>query len=93
MRDLNCIGCHRIEINEKIEGDDPNIHQYYSTDTNLPDTDPHSIRFKPPLLWGEGAKVQFDWLFTFLNNVEMLRPWLKARCSWCTARTWGRLRS
>ncbi len=73
VRELNCIGCHTIE------GNDANIHQYYSTDTGMSDTDPRSLRFKPPLLWGEGAKVQFNWLFSFLNNVEMLRPWLKAR--------------
>ncbi|MEK6643419.1 MAG: c-type cytochrome [Planctomycetota bacterium] len=73
VRELNCIGCHTIE------GNDANIHQYYSTDTNLSDTDPRSLRFKPPLLWGEGAKVQFNWLYSFLNNVEMLRPWLNAR--------------
>ncbi len=76
VRELNCIGCHKIEYLEKAE---PIIHQYYSPDTSLPDTVPFSIRFKPPLLWGEGAKIQYDWLFSFLNNVEMLRPWLKAR--------------
>jgi hypothetical protein len=79
VRELNCIGCHRIESNLAIEGSDPTINQYYSTDTALPDTDPRSLRFMPPLLWGEGAKVQYDWLFSFLNNVEMLRPWLKVR--------------
>jgi mono/diheme cytochrome c family protein len=76
VRELNCIGCHKIE---NIETAEANIQQYYSKDPNLPDSFPFGIRFKPPLLWGEGAKVQYDWLFTFLNNVEMLRPWLKAR--------------
>lgn len=74
VRELNCIGCHTIESNVEAT-----IHQYYSTDTSLSDTDPRGMRFQPPLLWGEGAKVQFDWLFSFLNNVEMLRPWLKVR--------------
>jgi len=73
VRELNCVGCHTIEGNEA------NIHQYYSRDPALPDTDPRSSRFMPPLLWGEGAKVQPNWLFSFLNNVEMLRPWMKAR--------------
>ncbi|HKQ47754.1 MAG TPA: cytochrome c [Phycisphaerae bacterium] len=73
VRELNCIGCHKIERNE------PNISQYYTTDTSVDDNYPFGQRFKPPLLWGEGAKVQYDWLFSFLNNVEMLRPWLKAR--------------
>ncbi|GMU35120.1 MAG: c-type cytochrome [Planctomycetia bacterium] len=72
-RDLNCIGCHTIE------GDEANIHQYYTRDTSVADSYPFGPRFRPPLLWGEGAKIQFDWLFNFLNNVEMLRPWLNVR--------------
>lgn len=72
-RELNCVGCH------VIEGNVATIHQYYSRDTSVSDLYPFGPRFRPPLLWGEGAKVQFDWLFKFLNNVEMLRPWLNAR--------------
>lgn len=72
--ELNCIGCHTIE------GFAPaTIHQFYSDDMSLSDDNIISQRFKPPLLWGEGAKVQPDWLFRFFNNVVMLRPWLKAR--------------
>ncbi|MEK6710407.1 MAG: c-type cytochrome [Nitrospinota bacterium] len=33
----------------------------------------------PPLLNGEGAKVQPNWFFKFLGNVIILRPWLKVR--------------
>ena len=33
----------------------------------------------PPLLNGEGRKVQPDWFFGFLRNVVTLRPWLKVR--------------
>lgn len=33
----------------------------------------------PPLLNGEGAKVQPDWFFKFLRNVIILRPWIKVR--------------
>lgn len=33
----------------------------------------------PPWLRGEGAKVQHAWLHEFLQNVEVLRPWLKVR--------------
>ncbi|MBK8269665.1 MAG: c-type cytochrome [Planctomycetes bacterium] len=73
-RELNCIGCHTIEANREAT-----IHQYYSEDPSKPDDFKYGMRFKPPLLWGEGAKVQYDWLFGFLNNVEMLRPWLLAR--------------
>jgi mono/diheme cytochrome c family protein len=73
VHELNCIACHTIEGNEA------NIQQYYSKDPSLPDTDVRSSRFMPPSLWGEGAKIQFPWLFSFLNNVEMLRPWLNVR--------------
>ncbi|HRW55608.1 MAG TPA: c-type cytochrome, partial [Phycisphaerae bacterium] len=71
---LNCYGCHTIEANVPAT-----IHQYYTDDTSVDDNFPFGIRFKPPLLWGEGAKIQNDWLFKFFNNVEMLRPWLNAR--------------
>ena len=72
--ELNCIGCHTIE-----GGGEAMIHQYYSDDLGVDDNFPFGARFKPPLLWGEGAKIQYDWLFSFLNNVEMLRPWLNVR--------------
>lgn len=73
-RELNCYGCHTIE------GDiAATIHQYYTEDSSVDDNFPFGKRFMPPLLWGEGAKIQNDWLFKFFNNVEMLRPWLNAR--------------
>ncbi|MBI4395241.1 MAG: c-type cytochrome [Candidatus Omnitrophica bacterium] len=33
----------------------------------------------PPILDGEGAKVQEFWLYHFLQNPETIRPWLKIR--------------
>ncbi len=74
VRELNCIGCHTIE-----GGDEATIHQYYTDDITVSDDFPFGVRFRPPMLWGEGAKIQHDWLYSFLNNVEMLRPWLRAR--------------
>jgi len=35
--------------------------------------------FTPPVLYGEGKKVQFPWLFGFLNKPVQLRPWLDVR--------------
>ncbi|MBI3871502.1 MAG: c-type cytochrome [candidate division Zixibacteria bacterium] len=35
--------------------------------------------FQPPVLNGEGAKVQSDWLFAFLKNPSPIRPWVKVR--------------
>jgi mono/diheme cytochrome c family protein len=35
--------------------------------------------FTPPVLYGEGKKVQFPWLYKFLNKPVNLRPWLEVR--------------
>ena len=35
--------------------------------------------FSPPILNGEGKKVQPDWFFSFLKNVVPIRPWLDVR--------------
>lgn len=73
VRELNCIGCHAIEANTA------NLHQFFSQDIQMDDQTPIHPRFMPPLLWGEGAKVNGPWLHGFLANVEMLRPWLNVR--------------
>ncbi len=70
-RELNCIACHQIEENAPI------IQQYFSQEIS-------GIRMfdavnAPPLLWGEGAKIQHHWLDKFLHNVVPLRPWLQVR--------------
>ncbi len=71
VRDLNCVGCHQIENNVA------NVQQYYRV------ASAGETRFDednaPPYLRGEGAKVQHNWFYEFLYNVEMLRPWLKIR--------------
>ncbi len=70
-RELNCIGCHQIEDNA------PSVQQYFLRKSG------GSAVFDeinaPPLLWGEGAKVQHHWLHRFLQHVEPLRPWLQIR--------------
>jgi mono/diheme cytochrome c family protein len=35
--------------------------------------------FTPPVLYGEGKKVQFPWLYKFINKPVNLRPWLEVR--------------
>jgi mono/diheme cytochrome c family protein/cbb3-type cytochrome oxidase cytochrome c subunit len=70
VRELNCVGCHRIEDNAAV------IHQYFRTTDGTAMFDEANA---PPWLRGQGAKVQHDWLFKFLGNVEMLRPWLNVR--------------
>jgi mono/diheme cytochrome c family protein len=59
----NCIGCHVIENRGGA------IRAFYKDTPTL----------APPLLNGEGAKVQPDWLFGFIQEPVPLRPWLKVR--------------
>ena len=70
-RELNCIGCHEIEDNA------PMVQQYFRR--TLDGEEVFDVTNAPPLLWGEGAKVQHNWLHRFLQNVETLRPWLQVR--------------
>jgi len=70
-RELNCIACHQIEDNA------PTIQQYFRREVA------GQLHFDqtnaPPSLIGEGAKIQYDWLHRFLNQVVPLRPWLEVR--------------
>ena len=70
-RELNCVACHQIEDNA------PTIQQYFRRKIG------GRLEFDsvnaPPLLWGEGAKVQHNWLHKFFQDVEPLRPWLQVR--------------
>ena len=61
----NCIGCHLIE------GRGGYIRRLYQDNLTL----------APPILTGEGGKVQPDWLFGFLKDPSRtpLRTWLKVR--------------
>ena len=60
----NCVGCHIVENRGGY------VRRFYSED---------EINFAPPILNGEGLKVQPDWLFTFLQGPTPIRPWLKIR--------------
>jgi cytochrome c2 len=59
----NCLGCHQID---GIRG---NILQNYEEDINQ----------GPPRLVNEGHRIQADWFYNFLGNVQPIRPWLKIR--------------
>ena len=63
MHQYNCIGCH------EIEGRGGFIRKYYQESPTL----------APPVLNGEGEKVQSQWLYTFLKGPIPIRPWLKLR--------------
>lgn len=59
----NCTGCH------VIEGTGGDIRSLYVDE-------PASA---PPILTGEGAKVQADWFYGFLKQPSPIRPWLALR--------------
>ncbi|HYV57690.1 MAG TPA: c-type cytochrome [Candidatus Nitrosopolaris sp.] len=59
----NCTGCH------VIEGTGGDIRRLYQDQLTL----------APPILMGEGEKVQSDWLFNFVEAPVPIRPWLKLR--------------
>jgi mono/diheme cytochrome c family protein len=59
----NCVGCH------SIEGKGGYIRALYTDNPT----------FAPPILNGEGAKVQPDWFYGFLKKPIQLRPWLQLR--------------
>lgn len=64
VQEFNCVGCH------VIDGDGGYVRKYYEDNPTL----------APPVLNGQGEKVQANWMFGFLQNPEnAIRPWLKVR--------------
>jgi mono/diheme cytochrome c family protein len=59
----NCQGCH------SFDGQEGAIRRHYEDD----------IENAPPILVGEGKKLQPEWFFDFLMKPERLRPWLDIR--------------
>jgi mono/diheme cytochrome c family protein len=59
----NCTGCH------VIDGRGGDIRRLYQEQPTL----------APPILNGEGAKVQASWLFNFVKSPSPIRPWLAVR--------------
>lgn len=59
----NCVGCHIID------GQGGAIRARYQDTPTL----------APPILNGEGSKVQSDWMYNFLKQPVPIRPWLKVR--------------
>jgi cbb3-type cytochrome oxidase cytochrome c subunit len=84
VREKNCIGCHILY------GEGGEIRTFADADAkalNNPDV-PDGRAFYPPVLDGQGARTQPQWLFAFLRDPSQgagrgakatLRPWLKAR--------------
>jgi len=59
----NCVGCH------VIENEGGAIRARYTESPSL----------APPILNGQGSKVQPDWFFSFIKQPVPIRPWLKVR--------------
>ncbi|HVM96751.1 MAG TPA: c-type cytochrome, partial [Candidatus Acidoferrales bacterium] len=59
----NCVGCHIVD------GKGGAIRARYEDQMAL----------APPILTGEGAKVQANWLYGFVKEPVPIRPWLKLR--------------
>jgi cytochrome c2 len=64
LEHFNCTGCHQV-IEEAPK---PHIDAYYDLKT-----------MAPPRLVGQGARVQSEWFYKYLEKPEELRPWLKIR--------------
>ena len=62
-QEYNCIGCHVIADKGGT------VRQFYKDNPTM----------APPILNGEGKKVQGKWLFAFLKNPVPIRPWLSIR--------------
>lgn len=63
MQQYNCVGCHEIEKRGGF------IRKYYQ----------ENITLAPPILNGQGEKVQSNWFFSFLKAPVPIRPWLDIR--------------
>ena len=75
----NCQGCHILygeggEIRQAVEA---SLVRYEGKTAD--DAQAVGAIFSPPLLDGEGAKVNPDWFFQFLRQPTTIRPWLKVR--------------
>ncbi len=74
VRDHNCRGCHIIE--DAGGAIRPSIAGAYAEEGR---SEADALAFSPPVLHGEGAKVQPEWLFEFLKKPTPIRPWLEVR--------------
>jgi cbb3-type cytochrome oxidase cytochrome c subunit len=78
VRDHNCLGCHVMHgsggaIRESI------VRNLMAGGMSEDEAQAAAPGFAPPILEGEGDKVQPDWLFAFLKAPSPIRPWLQVR--------------
>ena len=73
---LNCQGCHTLD------GVDGRVRSLFSATLrggSATSFGGEDVGKEPPVLDGEGAKVEEVWLYHFLRDPETIRPWLKYR--------------
>jgi sulfur oxidation c-type cytochrome SoxX len=79
IRQFNCQACHVIEG----EGGaiQPKVVDWLVKYDGRSQSEAQNLlsSFGPPNLLGEGKKVQSEWLFRFLHEPVVIRPWLKLR--------------
>ncbi len=79
VRQFNCQGCHIMEGEGGAIGESVVdwLIKYQDRDPN--DAKAIAMSFSPPNLLGEGQKVHSEWLFEFLHEPTVIRPWLSVR--------------
>jgi cbb3-type cytochrome oxidase cytochrome c subunit len=78
VHDYNCQGCHIVDgrggaIRQAI------AKHLMSEGRSEDEASSLAPAFAPPIIEGEGDKVQPDWLFGFLKAPTPIRPWLQVR--------------
>lgn len=79
VREYNCQGCHIIAGQGGAA--EPTVAEWlveYKGRTQE-EAEVMAQSYAPPNLMGEGKKVQGQWLFEFVNEPTIIRPWLKIR--------------
>ncbi len=76
--DYNCKGCHVYEGSGGAIRASLSRH-FIAEGRSEPEAQSLANSFAPPILDGEGDKVQPEWLFAFLKGPEPIRPWLGVR--------------
>jgi len=64
VEDLNCRGCH------VIDGRGGDIRAFSGSE-------PEALALLPPVLRAEGFRVQPEWLYGFLRQPAVIRPWIQ----------------
>ncbi len=74
IQERNCRGCHEIQdVGGAIR------YPLIAVMVDKGYTEEEAEVFLPPVLNGEGEKVQPDWLFRFMKDPKVIRPWLSVR--------------